>query len=138
MASRLPKGYSPRKSEPFMNGRQREYFRRKLTSWRSVVVTESGVTRDHLKAGAPSEPDLGDRALIESGRQIELRSRERGRKLIEKIDSALERLAEGSYGYCEETGDAIALSRLEARPIATLSVEAQERHERREGSYRDE
>ena len=115
-----------------MNARQREYFRRKLVSWREAVIRESGVTLRHLKAGIEPEPDPGDRAHIESERQIELRSRERGRKLIGKIDTALERLDAGSYGYCEETGDAIALGRLEARPIATLCVEAQERHELRE------
>ncbi len=115
-----------------MNARQREYFRRKLMRWREAVIRETGVTLRRLKAGVESEPDLGDRAHVESERHIELRSRERGRKLIGKIDSALERLDEGNYGYCEETGDAIDLSRLEARPIATLSVEAQERHEHRE------
>ena len=115
-----------------MNARQREYFRRKLVSWRAVVMRESGVTLRHLQAGVESAPDLGDRAHIESARQIELRSRERGRKLVGKIDSALARIDDGIYGYCEETGDAIALSRLEARPIATLSVEAPERHEHRE------
>ena len=119
-----------------MNARQREYFRRQLVSWRAVVMRESGVTLRHLKAGVESAPDLGDRAHIESERQIELRSRERGRKLVGKIDSALARIDDEIYGYCEETGDAIALSRLEARPIATLSVEAQERHERRERRYR--
>ena len=119
-----------------MNARQREYFRRKLVSWRAVVMRESGVTLRHLQAGVESAPDLGDRAHIESARQIELRSRERGRKLVGKIDSALGRIDDGIYGYCEETGDAIALSRLEARPIATLSVEAQESHERRERRYR--
>ena len=136
MASRLPKGYRPKKSEPFMNARQRAYFHRKLLRWRTSIVTESGVTLGRLRECNGSEPDLADRALVESGRQIELRTRERARKLIGKIDSALGRLAAGTYGYCEETGDAIALGRLEARPIATLSVAAQERHEHRERSHR--
>ena len=135
-ASRLPRAYRPKKSEPFMNARQHEYFRRKLVNWRTAVVHESGATLRSLKEGDPSEPDLGDRAHVESSRRIELRTRERARKLVCKIDSALTRLATGTYGYCEETGDAIGLSRLEARPIATLSVEAQERHERRERSHR--
>ncbi len=135
MASHLPRGYRPKKSEPYMNARQREYFHGKLLRWRTSIVTESGVTLSRLKEGNGSEPDLADRALVESDRQIELRTRERARKLIGKIDSALGRLAAGTYGYCEETGDAIALSRLEARPIATLSLEAQERHEHRERSH---
>ncbi len=138
MAPRLAKGYRPRESEPFMNARQRVYFRRKLVTWRAAVVDESGVTLEHLREGNGSEPDFGDRALIESGRQIDLRTRERGRKLIGKIDSALDRLAAGTYGYCQETGDAIAPGRLEARPVATLSVEAQERHERRERVHRSD
>ena len=121
-----------------MNPRQRAYFQRKLIGWRTAILSDAGVTLGRLKEENGSEPDLGDRALVESGRQIELRTRERARKLVGKIDSALDRLAAGTYGYCEETGDAIALDRLEARPTATLSVEAQERHERHERVHRSD
>ena len=121
-----------------MNARQCEYFRRKLVRWRSMVVRESGTALRDLKEGGPPEPDLGDRAHLESNRRIELRTRERAGKLVGKIHLALNRLASRTHAYCEETGDAIGLSRLEARPIATLSVEAQERHERLERSQRSD
>ena len=137
MATRLPKGYKPSEAEPFMNARQREYFRRKLSSWKEELVRESTQTLQHLQADSTQEPDLADRASVESERSLELRTRDRERKLLAKIDSALERLQDGSYGYCEETGEPIGLSRLDARPIATLSIEAQERHEKRERTYRD-
>ena len=137
MATRLPKGYKPSEAEPFMNARQREYFRRKLSSWKEELVRESTQTLQHLQADSTQEPDLADRASVESERSLELRTRDRERKLLAKIDSALERLQDGSYGYCEETGEPIGLPRLDARPIATLSIEAQERHEKRERTYRD-
>lgn len=138
MATRLPKGYKPSEGEPFMNARQREYFRRKLMGWRDELVRESTQTLQHLQQDSLQEPDLADRASIESERSLELRTRDRERKLLAKIDEALERLQTGSYGFCEETGEPISLSRLDARPIATLSIEAQERHERRERTYRDD
>ena len=138
MAVRLPKGYRPSEDEPFMNRRQQEYFRRKLLAWREELLRESNTTLQHLQEETIPAPDLADRASTESERALELRTRDRERKLIGKIDAALARIEDGSYGYCEETGEPIGLPRLEARPIATLSVEAQERHERRERSYRDE
>ena len=138
MATRLPKGYNPGDDEQFMNARQREYFRRKLLSWKDELVRESTQTLQHLQEDTLQEPDLADRASVESERSLELRTRDRERKLLSKIDSALERLDDGSYGYCEETGEPIGLSRLDARPIATLSIEAQERHEKRERTYRDD
>lgn len=137
MATRLPKGYRPSEDEPFMNARQREYFRRKLLGWKEELVRESTQTLQHLQTDSAQEPDLADRASTESERALELRTRDRERKLLAKIDNALERLQDGSYGYCEETGEPIGLSRLDARPIATLSIEAQERHEKRERTYRD-
>ena len=137
MATRLPKGYKPSEDEPFMNARQREYFRRKLLGWKEELVRESTQTLQHLQTDSTQEPDLADRASVESERSLELRTRDRERKLLAKIDDALERLRDGSYGYCEETGEPIGLSRLDARPIATLSIEAQERHEKRERTYRD-
>lgn len=137
MATRLPKGYKPSEDEPFMNARQREYFRRKLLGWKEELVRESTQTLQHLQTDSAQEPDIADRASAESERSLELRTRDRERKLLAKIDSALERLQDGSYGYCEETGEPIGLSRLDARPIATLSIEAQERHEKRERTYRD-
>lgn len=136
MATRLPKGYRPSEDEPFMNARQREYFRRKLLGWKEELVRESTQTLQHLQTDSAQEPDLADRASVESERALELRTRDRERKLLAKIDNALERLQDGSYGYCEETGEPIGLSRLDARPIATLSIEAQERHEKRERTYR--
>ena len=138
MATRLPKSYNPSDDEQFMNARQREYFRRKLLSSKDELVRESTQTLQHLQEDSLQEPDLADRASVESERSLELRTRDRERKLISKIDSALRRLEDGSYGYCEETGEPIGLSRLDARPIATMSIEAQERHEKRERTYRDD
>ena len=130
--------YRPSDKEPFMNERQREYFRAKLLAWREDILKEAKETLQHLQEENQSHPDLADRASSETDRAIELRARDRQRKLIAKIDEALGRIDEGTYGYCEETGEPISLRRLEARPIATLSVEAQERHERRERVYRDD
>ena len=132
------KNYRPSDKEPFMNERQREYFRGKLLAWKDDILKEAKETLAHLQDENENHPDLADRASSETDRAIELRARDRQRKLIAKIEAALERLEDGTYGYCEETGEPIALKRLEARPIATLSVEAQERHERRERIYRDE
>ncbi|HTM73017.1 MAG TPA: RNA polymerase-binding protein DksA [Pseudolabrys sp.] len=132
------KNYRPSDKEPFMNERQREYFRAKLLSWREDILKEAKETLQHLQEENQNHPDLADRASSETDRAIELRARDRQRKLIAKIDEALTRIDDGTYGYCEETGEPIALRRLEARPIATLSVEAQERHERRERVYRDD
>ena len=130
--------YRPSDEEPFMSERQREYFRRKLNLWKSEILREAQGTLVALQSENENHPDLADRASSETDRAIELRARDRQRKLIAKIDDALARLNDGTYGYCEETGEPISLRRLEARPIATLSVEAQERHERRERVYRDE
>ena len=130
--------YRPTESEPFMNERQREYFREKLLAWREEILREAKETLQHLQDESQNHPDIADRASSETDRAIELRARDRQRKLIAKIDSALQRIEEGTYGYCEETGEPIALKRLDARPIATLSIEAQERHERREKVYRDD
>ncbi len=130
--------YRPTEDEPFMNERQKEYFRLKLLRWRDDILREAKQTLQHLQEENVNHPDLADRASSETDRAIELRARDRQRKLIAKIDAALERIEDGSYGYCVETGDPISLKRLEARPIATLSIEAQERHERREKVYRDE
>lgn len=121
-----------------MNDRQREYFRRKLMAWKEDILRESRGTIQNLQSEPTPNSDLADRATTEAERQLELRTRDRQRKLISKIDSALRRLEDGSYGFCEETGEPISLKRLDARPIATLSVEAQERHERRERVYRDD
>jgi DnaK suppressor protein len=121
-----------------MNERQREYFRMKLLDWREAILKEAKETLQHLQDDNQNHPDLADRASSETDRAIELRARDRQRKLIAKIDSALQRIEDGTYGYCEETGEPISLKRLEARPIATLSIEAQERHERRERVYREE
>ena len=131
-------GYRPTDKEPFMNERQREYFRKKLLAWKDEILAESRETLETLQADSHNHPDYADRASSETDRSIELRARDRQRKLICKIDSALKRLDEGTYGFCEETGEPISLKRLDARPIATLSIEAQERHERRERVYRDE
>ncbi|MCJ8141337.1 RNA polymerase-binding protein DksA [Ancylobacter sp. A5.8] len=130
--------YRPREDEPFMNERQREYFRHKLLQWKDDILREAKETLQHLQDENQNHPDIADRASSETDRAIELRARDRQRKLIAKIDAALDRIDDGSYGYCEETGDPISLKRLEARPIATLSIEAQERHERRERVYRDD
>ena len=135
---RLPKNYKPGDGEAFMNGRQLEYFRRKLLDWRGELLQESSQTLQHLQEETEQEIDLADRASTETDRALELRTRDRERKLIAKIDAAIERIEDGTYGYCEETGEPISLKRLEARPIATLSIEAQERHERREKVYRDD
>ncbi|MBB3932820.1 DnaK suppressor protein [Kaistia hirudinis] len=130
--------YRPSETEPFMNERQREYFRKKLLAWKEDILKESRETLQHLQDDNQNHPDLADRASSETDRAIELRARDRQRKLISKIDAALQRIDDGSYGYCEETGEPISLKRLDARPIATLSIEAQERHERRERVYRDD
>ena len=132
------KSYRPSDKEPFMNERQREYFREKLLMWKDEILKEAKETLQHLQDENQNHPDLADRASSETDRAIELRARDRQRKLIAKIDAALQRLEDGTYGYCEETGEPISLRRLEARPIATLSIEAQERHERRERVYRDD
>ncbi len=131
-------GYKPSESEPFMNERQKEYFRRKLIGWRESILAESKETLAALQNESENHPDIADRASSETDRAIELRARDRQRKLIAKIEAALARIDDGTYGFCVETGDPISLRRLDARPIATLSVEAQERHERREKIYRDE
>ncbi|MFC7051878.1 RNA polymerase-binding protein DksA [Hansschlegelia quercus] len=138
MSVELADDYKPSESEPFMNERQRRYFREKLQAWKEDLLRESRETLEHLQDENQNHPDLVDRASSETDRAIELRARDRQRKLIAKIDSALARIEDGSYGYCEETGDPISLRRLDARPIATLSIEAQERHERREKVYRDD
>jgi DnaK suppressor protein len=130
--------YRPSESEPFMNERQREYFRHKLEAWKEDILREARETLQHLQDDSQNHSDLADRASSETDRAIELRARDRQRKLIAKIDAALQRIDDGTYGYCEETGEPISLRRLDARPIATLSVEAQERHERRERTYRDD
>jgi DnaK suppressor protein len=129
--------YRPTDKEPFMNERQREYFRKKLLAWREDILREAKETLAHLQDENQNHPDLADRASSETERSIELRARDRQRKLIAKIDAALQRIEDGTYGYCEETGEPISIKRLEARPIATLSIEAQERHERRERVYRE-
>ena len=121
-----------------MNKRQREYFRRKLEQWKEDILAENKETLQHLQEETAHHPDLADRASTETERSLELRTRDRQRKLVSKIDAALRRVDEGTYGYCEETGEPISLKRLDARPIATLSIEAQERHERRERVYRDD
>jgi DnaK suppressor protein len=138
MGTDLPPGYRPSDSEAFMNERQREYFRRRLIRWKEDILRESRETIQNLQAETTPNADLADRAATEAERQLELRTRDRQRKLIAKIDAALRRLEDGSYGFCEETGEPISLKRLDARPIATLSIEAQERHERRERVYRDD
>ena len=130
--------YRPSDDEPFMNPRQREYFRAKLNAWKDDILRESRETLENLQEESPNHPDMADRASSESDRSLELRTRDRQRKLISKIDAALKRIDDGTYGYCEETGDPIGIARLDARPIATLSLEAQEMHERREKVYRDE
>ena len=130
--------YRPSEDEEFMNERQLEYFRQKLLNWKDDILRESRETLSHLQTETENHPDLADRASSETDRALELRTRDRQRKLISKIDEALRRIEEGVYGYCEETGEPIGLARLDARPIATLSLEAQERHERRERVHRDE
>jgi RNA polymerase-binding transcription factor len=132
------KKYQPTDKEPFMNEKQREYFREKLLAWKEDILKEARETLQHLQDENQNHPDLADRASSETDRAIELRARDRQRKLTAKIDAALARIDDGTYGFCEETGEPISLKRLEARPIATLSIEAQERHERRERVYRDD
>ncbi len=134
----LPPDYRPSDAEEFMNPQQLEYFRRKLLSWRAELLKEADETLASLQDGGMQEPDITDRAAAETDRALELRTRDRARKLISKIDQALERIENGTYGYCEETGEPITLRRLQARPIATLSIEAQERHERMERTHRDD
>jgi DnaK suppressor protein len=135
---KIPEDYRPSDDEPFMSELQRAYFRRKLLTWRNEILRSTKETLQHLQDDSAQHADIADRATTETERALELRARDRQRKLIAKIDAALARLEEGTYGYCEETGEPISLKRLDARPIATLSVEAQERHERRERVYRDE
>ncbi|WP_169568900.1 RNA polymerase-binding protein DksA [Sneathiella limimaris] len=134
----LSDDYRPSEDEPFMNSRQQEYFRNKLLKWRAEILADANQTITNLQEETVKEPDIADRASTESERALELRTRDRQRKLIGKIDAALRRIDEGIYGYCDETGEPISLKRLEARPVATLSLEAQERHERREKVYRDD
>jgi DnaK suppressor protein len=138
MRPSLPPDYRPSDDEEFMSPLQVEYFRQKLLLWRAVLLAESSDTLQHLKEESRLEPDLTDRASLEAERAIELRTRARERKLISKIDAALDRIDGGTYGYCEETDEPIGIRRLEARPIATLSIEAQERHERMERTHRDD
>ena len=138
MGIQLKANYRPTESEPFMNPRMKEYFRRKLIAWKDDILRESNQTLLHLQEDTSQEPDIADRASTETDRALELRTRDRQRKLIAKIEAAMKRIEDGSYGYCEETGEPISLKRLEARPIATLSIEAQERHERRERTHRDD
>ena len=134
----LPDDYRPAEDEPFMNDRQLEYFRRKLLNWRADILADSRDTIEGLQDGTRNIPDVADRASEETDRALELRTRDRQRKLVSKIDSALRRIEEGEFGYCSVTGEPISLKRLDARPIATMSLEAQERHERREKVHRDD
>lgn len=134
----LPPDYRPKDDEPFMNPMQREYFRQKLLAWKDELMRETSETLIHLQEESLAESDITDRATLETDRSLELRTRDRERKLISKIEEALERIEDGSYGFCEETNEPISLKRLEARPIATLSLEAQERHERLERTRRDD
>ena len=138
MSITLPQNYRPTDREPFMNAMQQEYFRQKLLKWKGELIEESNQTLQNMQEESLAQPDLADRATSEAERALELRARDRQRKLISKIDAALARIEDGSYGYCEETGEPISLKRLDARPIATLSLEAQERHERRERVYRED
>ncbi len=135
---KLPNNYRPTEKEKFMSPRQKEFFRQRLTGWREEILRDAKDTIQNLQDDEGQAPDIADRATKESERSIELRTRDRQRKLVAKIDAALRRIKEGSYGFCDDTGEPIGLKRLEARPIATLSIEAQERHERRERVYRDE
>ena len=138
MPTRLPTNYQPTEKEPFMNAKMREYFRRKLLAWKGDLLRPSSETLRHLQTESLQEPDIADRATTETDRSVELRARDRERKLVAKIDDALRRIEDGTYGYCEETNEPIGLKRLMARPIATLSIEAQERHERLERTFKDE
>ncbi len=134
----LPKGYKPSADEEFMNDMQKEYFRQRLLAWREELLKDSEETLNNLKDGGMTVPDISDRASAEADKALELRTRDRMRKVISKIDAALERIEDGTYGYCEETGEPIGLERLIARPIATMTIEAQERHERMEKTYSDD
>ena len=134
----MPKGYKPSADEEFMNDMQKEYFRQRLLTWREELLKDSEETLNNLKDGGMTVPDISDRASAEADKALELRTRDRMRKVISKIDAALDRIEDGSYGYCEETGEPIGLERLIARPIATMTIEAQERHERMEKTYNDE
>ena len=134
----LPDDYRPAEDEPFMNDRQLEYFRRKLLTWKQDLLNQSSETIDNLQDSARAVPDLADRASEETDRALELRTRDRQRKLVAKIDAALRRIENGEYGYCEVSGEPISLKRLDARPIATMTLEAQEKHERREKVHRDD
>jgi DnaK suppressor protein len=134
----LPPDYRPSDDEPFMNERQRQYFRQKLVTWREDIIRQTRETLAGLHEDSTQHADIADRATSETDRALELRARDRQRKLVSKIDAAIARIEDGTYGYCEETGEPIGLKRLDARPIATLSLEAQERHERRERVYREE
>jgi DnaK suppressor protein len=134
----LPPDYKPSADEEYMNDMQLEYFRQKLINWKKSIVSQSVDTLEDLRQGGLSQPDEIDRASLETDKALDLRTKDRIRKLINKIDEALERIEDGSYGYCEETGDPIGIERLEARPVATLSIEAQERHERMEKTFDDE
>lgn len=135
----VPPKYKPTEKEPYMNPVMLEYFRQKLIDWKEAILKDADTTLQELQdEGGLREPDVADRASIETEVALELRARDRQRKLISKIDEALERIRNGEYGYCEETGDPIGVKRLEARPVATLTVEAQERHERMERTHRDD
>lgn len=134
----LPPDYKPSNDEEYMNDMQIEYFRQKLVDWKKSLVNQSMDTLEDLRQGGLNQPDDIDRASLETDKALDLRTKDRARKLISKIDDALKRIEDGSYGYCEETGEPIGLERLEARPVATLSIEAQERHERMEKTYDDE
>jgi DnaK suppressor protein len=134
----LPEDYRPAEDEPFMNTRQLEYFRRKLIVWKQELMDQSADTIENLQDSGRNVPDIADRASEETDRALELRTRDRQRKLVSKIDAALRRIENGEYGYCEMTGEPISLKRLDARPIATMTLEAQEKHERREKVHRDE
>tara|TARA_Y100001935_G_scaffold226785_1_gene204654 strand:+ start:209 stop:616 length:408 start_codon:yes stop_codon:yes gene_type:complete len=130
--TKLPKNYKPTQKEKFMNAKMKEYFRQKLVNWKNELLKESSQTLNNLQNESEAKPDITDRASEEIDRSFELRTRDRERKLINKIDAALQRIEDGSYGYCDETGDPISIKRLEARPVATLSLEAQEMHEKAE------
>lgn len=134
----LPPDYVPSADEEYMNDMQVEYFRQKLLNWKKSLLSQSQDTLEDLRQGGLNQPDDIDRASLETDKALDLRTKDRARKLISKIDDALKRIEDGTYGYCEETGEPIGLERLEARPVATLSIEAQERHERMEKTYDDE
>ena len=137
-ATILPPDYVPSADEEYMNDMQVEYFRQKLLNWKKSLLNQSQYTLEDLRQGGLNQPDDIDRASLETDKALDLRTKDRARKLISKIDDALKRIEDGTYGYCEETGEPIGLERLEARPVATLSIEAQERHERMEKTYDDE